>query len=84
MLITYNQPWSLQRLLTSLNEAEYFNDIGVIEVWIDRSKYGTIDDRTYQVATHCKFDKGDINVMNHTDHVGMYGQWMGLWPLKKW
>jgi hypothetical protein len=69
MLITYNQPWSLQRLLTSLNEAEYFNDIVVIEVWIDRSKYGTIDDRTYQVATHCKFDKGDINVMNHTDHV---------------
>ena len=18
--------------------------------------------------------------MNHTDHVGLYGQWMGLWP----
>ena len=52
----------------------------VIEVWIDRSKYGTIDDRTYRVATHCKFDKGDINVMNHTHHVGLYGQWMGLWP----
>ena len=63
-----------------MNEAEYFNDMVVIEVWIDRSKYGTIDDRTYQVATHCKFDKGDLNVMNHTDHVELYGQWMGLWP----
>jgi hypothetical protein len=46
-----------------LNEAEYFNDRVVIEVWIDRSKYGTIDDKTYQVATHFKFDKGDINVI---------------------
>jgi hypothetical protein len=52
----------------------------VIEVWIDMSKYGKIDDRTYQVATHFKFDKGDINVMNHTDHVGLFGQWMDLWP----
>ena len=46
----------------------------MIEVWIDRSIYGTIDDKTYQVATHFKLDKGDINVMNHTDDVGLYGQ----------
>ena len=52
----------------------------VIEVWIDISQYGKIDDRPYQVAAHCKFDNGDINVMNHTDHVGLYRQWMGLWP----
>ena len=70
IIITYNRPWSLQRLLTSFNEAEYFNDMVVIAIWIDRSKYGTIDDKTYQVATHFKLDKGDINVMNHTDHVG--------------
>ena len=32
IIITYNRPWSLERLLTSLNEAEYFNNMVVIEV----------------------------------------------------
>ena len=47
-------------------------------------KYGTIDDKTYQVATRFKLDKGDINVMNHTDHVGLYGQCKGLWPHREY
>jgi hypothetical protein len=53
----------------------------MIEVLIDWSKYGTTDDKTYQVVTHFKFRKGDINVMNHTDHVGLFTDngWVAIW-----
>lgn len=79
LIMTYNRPLSLTRLLNSLNEAEYYGDKIVIEIWIDKSKDGVINKETFQAANNFVFKKGQKIVANHTKHVGLYGQWMGLW-----
>ena len=38
IVVVYNRPHSLERLLNSLNEANYFKDKVQLDVWIDRSK----------------------------------------------
>lgn len=79
IVITYNRPASLQRLLDSLNKADYLSDKVVIEVWIDRSKSNEIHGPTYETASKFVFDKGQITVHNHTKHAGLYGQWIDTW-----
>ncbi|XP_061190677.1 uncharacterized protein LOC133198655 [Saccostrea echinata] len=80
IVIVFNRPHSLERLLDSLNKAEYFEDKVILEVWIDRSKKdGTIHDGTYHTASRFKFYHGEYRVHNHTKHVGIYGQWIGTW-----
>lgn len=79
IIITYNIPWSLHRLLLSLNTVDYMSDKVTVEIWIDRSKEGRIHEQTYAVGHKFVFEKGSKTVINQTRHVGLYGQWMGLW-----
>ncbi|XP_071102288.1 uncharacterized protein [Haliotis cracherodii] len=83
IVLTYNRAEALTRCLASLNEAEYYGDTVHIDVWIDRSKNGDIDDYTYTAALLCQFKFGTITVHNHTRHVGIYGQWLGTWKVKE-
>lgn len=80
IVVVYNRPQSLERLLNSLNEADYFKHKVFLEVWIDRSKKdGSIHNATYYAASKFKFLHGEYMVHNHTKHVGIYGQWIGTW-----
>ncbi|XP_062616938.1 uncharacterized protein LOC134278657 [Saccostrea cucullata] len=80
IVVVFNRPHSLKRLLNSLNEAEYFEDKVILDVWIDRSKKdGSIHDGTFSTARKFKFKHGEYRVHNHTKHVGIYGQWIGTW-----
>ena len=79
IVITYNRAKSLLRLLESLNNAMYYGDTVVLEVWIDRNKNGTIDPKTLAVASKFHFSHGAYTVNRHTTHVGIYGQWLDTW-----
>lgn len=80
IVVVYNRPQSLERLLNSLNEAHYFKHNVELEVWIDRSKKdGSIHNATYYAASKFKFLHGKYKVCNHTKHVGIYGQWIDTW-----
>lgn len=79
IVLTYNRPKSLKRLLESLEHAEYYGDKINIEVWIDRSKEGIIDEGTLKVARNFSFSKGQRFVKCHNTHVGIIGQWIDTW-----
>ena len=79
LVLTFNRPMSLQRLLHSLDKAYYYNDKVVLEIWIDKSSDGVIDKQTFTDAVNFKFNKGSKYVYTQTRHVGIYGQWMGTW-----
>lgn len=86
LVITFNRPKSLQRLLMSLNMADYMNDRVILEIWIDKNAEGNIDEETFIQACNFKFEKGQLVIYNHTKSVGIYGQWMDTWrpdPLKQ-
>jgi hypothetical protein len=63
IIITYNRPWSLQRLLLSLNTVDYMSDKVTVEIWIDRSKEGRIHEQTYAVGHKFVFEKGSISFL---------------------
>lgn len=80
--IVYNRAKSLQRLLKSINEAEYGTDSVKLEVWIDRSVDGNFDLTTFDVADSFNFSHGQYSVYVHSKHVGIYGQWLTTWKPK--
>ncbi|XP_060597036.1 uncharacterized protein LOC132750958 [Ruditapes philippinarum] len=79
IVLVYDRAKSLQRLLNSLNEAEYASDIIKLEIWIDRSEYGNVDNITLQAAINFNYLHGDFEVIVHQHHVGIVGQWLTTW-----
>ncbi|KAL4226669.1 hypothetical protein ACF0H5_014649 [Mactra antiquata] len=77
--IVYNRANSLKRLLKSINGADFGKDSIKLEVWIDRSKEGKFDTATIDAAVAFEFKHGDYSVNIHTEHVGIYGQWLSTW-----
>ncbi|WAR27066.1 LOW QUALITY PROTEIN: hypothetical protein MAR_012770 [Mya arenaria] len=63
MLIVYNRAKFMLRLLNSINEANFDGDSVKLEVWIDRYKTGD----------------GHYEVIKHSQHVRIYGQWLATW-----
>ena len=79
IVIVYNRAESVLKCLTSLNNAEYLGDNIHIDVWIDRSPAGVIDEKTFKTVSNFHFLHGSYQVHNHTKHVGLYGQWLKTW-----
>ncbi|XP_060065010.1 uncharacterized protein LOC132545346 [Ylistrum balloti] len=79
IVITYDRADSVERLLNSLNEADYLGDKVGIDVWIDRSKTGVVHEETFSRASRFKFKHGILNVHKQSKHAGIYGQWMKTW-----
>ena len=79
VVLVYKRASSLKRLMGSLNYALYDGDKVIVEVWIDRSKIGVIDDETFQTATNFTFRHGRYFVNCHSAHVGIFGQWLYAW-----
>ena len=77
--IVYNRAQSLQRLLNSLNEANYDYDLIKLEVWIDRSKTGHVNQEVLNISNNFNFKHGEFSVYTQPVHVGIYGQWLNTW-----
>ena len=79
VVIVFNRPDSLLRLLHSLNEAIYDGDKVKLEVWVDRSVDGYLDKVTVKTANNYLFKHGVYEVIPHSEHVGLFGQWISTW-----
>lgn len=78
VIITYNRPESLLRLINSLNNAYYEDDNVALEVWIDRSKEQIVHNATIEALKIVGFSKGICDVFIHPVHVGIRGQWLSV------
>lgn len=79
LVLTFNRPKSLLRLLTSLQEADYMNDKVILEIWIDRNKNEQLHSDTLIAASNFSFSKGHKLVYTHVSSVGLLGQWIDTW-----
>ncbi|KAL3872521.1 hypothetical protein ACJMK2_035745 [Sinanodonta woodiana] len=79
--IVGNRAMSLKRLLNSLNNASYFEDKVVLDIWIDRAKDGKVDMQTLEVANSFQFLHGTKHVHIQPSHAGVYGQWLYTWDV---
>ncbi len=81
IVIVYDRAESLYKCLSSLNEAVFEDDLDVIslEIWIDRSTEGIVNQDTLQVAIDFKFIHGTKYVHIQKHHVGIQGQWTNTW-----
>ena len=77
--IVFDRSESLLRLLRSLNEAIYDGDKVKLEVCIDMSVQGYLDEDTIYIATTFSFKHGEYEVIRHSEHVGIFGQWLSTW-----
>jgi len=80
IIMTYDRPLSLQKLLKSLEILELDGRSAALEIWIDRNQHtGAASTRTIKVASDFKWNRGPSRVHIHTTHVGIYGQWIDTW-----
>ena len=59
--------------------ANYSKDRVQLDIWIDRSKSGLIHDGVFKIASNFPWKFGYKSVHNHSQHVGIYGQWLDTW-----
>lgn len=82
IVITYNRPKSLLKLLNTINEVELDGDKGALEIWIDRNKTGIVHKKTIEVAKSFQWKSGTTRVHIQNNHAGIYGQWIDTWRPK--
>lgn len=79
--IAFTRAESLRKCLQPLYELDTMGDIVVVDIWIDRSKAGIIDAKTYTVALEfaISWKKGYACVYNQTKNAYINGQWIYTW-----
>eukprot|EP00276_Gloeochaete_wittrockiana_P003281 CAMPEP_0184645750 /NCGR_PEP_ID=MMETSP0308-20130426/2328_1 /TAXON_ID=38269 /ORGANISM="Gloeochaete witrockiana, Strain SAG 46.84" /LENGTH=874 /DNA_ID=CAMNT_0027075105 /DNA_START=452 /DNA_END=3073 /DNA_ORIENTATION=- len=87
-VLVMNRHKDLQRLLASLNAADYDGDRVALQISIDHPSETAEADviegwqKTIQVATSFKWSYGDFSVHKHDSNVGLEGQWIFGWKPK--
>lgn len=82
IILTYNRPSSLLKLLESLNNLEMDEDRGMLEVWVDKSRDDIIDLKTLEIAKSFRWSGGRVKVVVQRKHKGLIGQWLNCWKPK--
>ena len=79
--IVFNRAESLRKCLQSLYDLDTMGDRVVVNIWIDRSKNGSINMPTYKVASEFArtWKKGHACVHNQTSNAFINGQWVDTW-----
>jgi len=62
IVITFNRPGSLLKLLRSLDTLVLDGDRAALEIWIDRSRKNVVDGRTLEVASEFKWKGGQTRI----------------------
>ena len=85
VVMTMDRPASLQRLLTSLENARYQAGSRVdLQVSVDRREGQQHDARTLEVLREFQWSHGFYEILLWPEPVGIYGQWVDSWPCEKY
>lgn len=84
IVITMDRDKSLDRLLKSLQAANYDGDRADLDIWIDRGKEddstaSATMERVTAVARACKWDFGVRSIYQRSQNAGLYEQWIYTW-----
>lgn len=79
VVMTMDRPWSLDRLLKSINEVNFLGDEVILDIWIDRAKNGVLDDKVLTVAREFEFRHGRKVIYKRTVNAGLFRQWVFTW-----
>lgn len=76
IIITFNRPNSVLRLLRSLNNARYDGDKVIVDIWVDRSKNGIVSIETITKVQQFHFSAGLCHLHIRDHHGGLRKQWL--------
>jgi len=72
IVITFNRPDSLSKLLRSLDTLVLDGDRAALEIWIDRHRKNGVDQRTLEVASAFKWKGGPTRTCPRTGSLLLY------------
>lgn len=76
IILAYNRPDSLDRLLKSLTEADYGNENVDVTVMLDRGSSGGYDLKVLRLLDGFRWKFGNLTVILQRTHVGALQQWI--------
>ena len=79
IILAYNRPESLRRLLLSLQSADFGSDRIDLEVNLDIDYDNLYDIECLKVLYTYKWNVGSYNIHKHTTHQGGLNQWIKAW-----
>ena len=79
--IAFTRAESLRKCLEPLHDLDTLGDTVVVDIWLDRSTKGIIDEQTFKVAQEFanSWKKGYACVYNQTKNAYINGQWIYTW-----
>ena len=79
--IVFNRASSLKKCLQTLYYLDTVGDTVAVDIWIDRSTDGVIDEETYRVAVDfaANWTLGKACVHNQSRNAYITGQWIDTW-----
>ena len=81
VVMTMNRPRSLERLIKSVDTAQYLPGSTVdLRVTVDRDYSGAADQATLSFLDSLKWSHGMLEVVVWPKKLGLYGQWVHSWP----
>jgi len=81
IVLTYNRPTSLRTCLSHVANLDTLGDRVGVDIWIDRSKDGKVNNKTIQIAEMFKntWKRGKVTVHIQERHAYIIGQWVDTW-----
>lgn len=81
IVLTFNRPDSLAKCLSHIASLDTVGDEVVVDIWIDRSKDGKVDERTLRVSERFQktWTNGRVCVHVQERHAYIIGQWVDTW-----
>ncbi|KAK2140665.1 hypothetical protein LSH36_1282g00001 [Paralvinella palmiformis] len=81
IVLTFNRPESLRKCLTHIAKLYTLGDKVSIDIWIDRSKDGKVDESTLNISREFQLNWTQGQVCVHIQQRNAYiiGQWIDTW-----
>lgn len=79
IVLTFNRPESLAKLLRSIEDVELDGDRASLEIWVDRDYKGRIHKPTLDFLKTYSWRGGPTRIHVQSAHAGIYGQWIDTW-----
>lgn len=83
IVLAFNRDESLKKCLDSLQNIHIDSGTAAMEIWIDKNSSGKIHLKTLELAERFNWTHGLVRVHVWSEHVGIYGQWIGTWRPKE-